>query len=273
MNLAHEQLGDASSGMSIAFVHGFTQTRRSMLGLINELLASSARFNAISVDAPFHGESQHVATDVSGAADALVDTCGSAIYVGYSMGARICLHAAVQHPNAVQGLVLLSGTAGIIDPAQRQHRRDADNELADHVEQIGTPQFIQEWLAKPMFALLPEDQQDIAQRCTNSAASLASSLRKCGTGTQQSLWENCPHSQCLSCSSQVRTTKHFVNMLAECTNLLAKPPRFTSSRMQGTAFISSNPPKRPRFCRTGSQPSRARDLTTTTTQLPFVFFR
>ena len=192
MNLAHEQLGDASSGRSIAFVHGFTQTRRSMLGLINELLVSSARFNAISVDAPFHGESQHVATDVSGAADALVDTCGSAIYVGYSMGARICLHAAVQHPNAVQGLVLLSGTAGIIDPAQRQNRRDADNELADHVEQVGTPQFIQEWLAKPMFALLPEDPQDIAQRCTNSAASLATSLRKCGTGTQQSLWDKLP---------------------------------------------------------------------------------
>jgi 2-succinyl-6-hydroxy-2,4-cyclohexadiene-1-carboxylate synthase len=133
-----------------------------MHGLIGEMSALSTLFSAMTVDAPLHGESQQVATDVPGAADALVDTCGQAIYLGYSMGARICLHAALQHPTDVQALVLISGTAGIIDPAQRQHRQEADN------------------------------PHDIAQRCTNSATSLATSLRMCGTGTQQSLWESLP---------------------------------------------------------------------------------
>jgi 2-succinyl-6-hydroxy-2,4-cyclohexadiene-1-carboxylate synthase len=87
---------------------------------------------------------------------------------------------------------LISGTAGIIDPIQRQHRQDADNELANHIEQIGTQQFIAEWLSKPMFALLPDNPQDIAQRCTNTAISLATSLRMCGTGTQQSMWDVLP---------------------------------------------------------------------------------
>jgi 2-succinyl-6-hydroxy-2,4-cyclohexadiene-1-carboxylate synthase len=41
-----------------------------------------------------------------------------------------------------------------------------------------------------MFALLPNNPQDIEQRCTNTATSLATSLRLCGTGTQQSLWDS-----------------------------------------------------------------------------------
>ena len=192
MKLSYDRLSNQGASQKIALLHGFTQTRRSMHGLINEMNGLSTLFSAMSVDAPLHGESQHVATDVAGAADALVDTCGTAIYLGYSMGARICLHAALQHPTEVQALVLISGTAGIIDPTQRQHRQDADNELANHVEQIGTPQFIAEWLSKPMFALLPDNPQDIAQRCTNTALSLATSLRMCGTGTQESLWEALP---------------------------------------------------------------------------------
>jgi len=192
MTLAHDQLASQSAAQKIALLHGFTQTRRSMHGLVSEMSALSTQFSAMAVDAPLHGESQHIATDVSSAADALVETCGQAIYLGYSMGARICLHAALQNPTQVQGLVLISGTAGIIDPTQRQHRQEADNDLADHIEQVGTQQFIAEWLAKPMFALLPDNPQDIAERCTNSATSLATSLRMCGTGTQKSLWDILP---------------------------------------------------------------------------------
>ena len=192
MTLSYDRLSNQGAAQTIAFLHGFTQTRRSMTGLINEMSSLSTLFSAITVDAPLHGDSQHVATDVAGAADALVDTCGSAVYLGYSMGARICLHAAIQHPVEVQALILISGTAGIVDPTQRAHRKDADNELADHVEQVGTPQFISEWLSKPMFALLPDNPQEIAQRCTNTAISLATSLRMCGTGTQESLWDVLP---------------------------------------------------------------------------------
>ena len=192
MTLSYDKLSNQGAAQTIAFLHGFTQTRRSMTGLINEMSSLSTLFSAITVDAPLHGDSQHVVTDLAGAADALVDTCGSAVYLGYSMGARICLHAAIQHPVEVQALILISGTAGIIDPTQRAHRKEADNELADHVEQVGTPQFISEWLSKPMFALLPNNPQEIAQRCTNTAISLATSLRMCGTGTQESLWDVLP---------------------------------------------------------------------------------
>jgi 2-succinyl-6-hydroxy-2,4-cyclohexadiene-1-carboxylate synthase len=104
------------------------------------------------------------------------------------MGARLCLHAALQHPKQVKALVLISGTAGIEDPEQRVQRRTSDEALADHIEQIGTAAFITEWLSRPMFSNLKSTPNDILDRNRNTATSLATSLRLAGTGAQQSLW-------------------------------------------------------------------------------------
>lgn len=188
MLLAHQHVRQDICPRTLAFVHGFTQTRKSMISLI-EAIDIDSTYSAIAVDAPMHGESQHIETNISDSANSLVATCGDAVYLGYSMGARICLHAALQRPLQVLGLVLISGTAGILDPRERLLRQTSDNELALHIEHVGTKQFIDEWLARPMFASLPKDPDAIAQRCTNAATSLAKSLRLCGTGTQESLWD------------------------------------------------------------------------------------
>ena len=51
------------------------------------------------------------------------------------------------------------------------------------------PEFVESWLAGPLFAHLSEEQADRPSRLTNSAAGLAASLRTVGTGTQAPLWE------------------------------------------------------------------------------------
>jgi 2-succinyl-6-hydroxy-2,4-cyclohexadiene-1-carboxylate synthase len=104
------------------------------------------------------------------------------------MGARLSLHAALQHPKQVQALVLISGTAGIEEPELRVQRRTSDETLADHIEQVGAEAFITEWLSRPMFSNLKSTSADILDRNRNTAASLATSLRLAGTGAQQSLW-------------------------------------------------------------------------------------
>jgi 2-succinyl-6-hydroxy-2,4-cyclohexadiene-1-carboxylate synthase len=104
------------------------------------------------------------------------------------MGARLCLHAALQHPEQVQSLVLISGTAGIENHEQRIVRRSSDEQLANHIEQVGTEAFITEWLSRPMFSNLRSSPADIRDRNRNTATSLANSLRLAGTGAQQSLW-------------------------------------------------------------------------------------
>ena len=169
----------------VALIHGFTQTSNSMLPLATK---TSSRYTVNLVDAPNHGGSTDVSLDCSAGADALCATVGDATYIGYSMGARLCLHAALQHPRQVKALVLISGTAGIEDPEQRLQRRTSDEKLADHIEQVGAEAFITEWLSRPMFSNLNSTPSDILDRNRNTATSLATSLRLAGTGAQQSLW-------------------------------------------------------------------------------------
>ena len=121
---------------------------------------------------------------------------GPGSYVGYSMGARYCLHAALAHPEVVESLVLVSGTAGLGDPLERRARRRADDELAEELApssgrrpSIGLDAFLRRWLAQPMFAGLDAEATALPERARNTAAGLASSLRHAGTGAQQPLWD------------------------------------------------------------------------------------
>ncbi len=105
------------------------------------------------------------------------------------MGGRLCLHAALADRGAVRGLVLISATGGVDDAGEREARRAADEALADRIEAVGVPAFLDEWLAQPLFAGLPAAAQGRAERLENTAAGLASSLRRAGTGTQAPLWD------------------------------------------------------------------------------------
>jgi 2-succinyl-6-hydroxy-2,4-cyclohexadiene-1-carboxylate synthase len=112
------------------------------------------------------------------------------VLVGYSMGARMALHTALLHPHKVEKLVLVSGTAGIDNPDEREQRRISDNALADRIEAIGVADFINEWLSNAMFANLSTEAAQIPNRLKNTARGLANSLRFAGTGTQFPLWNS-----------------------------------------------------------------------------------
>ncbi len=110
--------------------------------------------------------------------------------LGYSLGARFALHAALGDPGAVRRLVLIGGTAGIDDEARRQERRARDDALADRLEQSGdVAAFLERWLAAPMFAGLDPSAAGVEERARNTPAGLASSLRLAGTGTQRPRWD------------------------------------------------------------------------------------
>lgn len=184
--LAHQTIGSGDN--TLVFVHGFTQTSDSWRPFIDQLMPRLANTRAVLVDLPGHGASGELRLDIDQTAAALVTTGGRATYVGYSLGARVTMHAALAHANLVERCVLVSGTAGIDDDTERRARRAADEQLADRVEQIGTAAFIDEWLAQPLFVHLTPAQAQRAVRLANSPAGLAASLRSCGTGTQAPLW-------------------------------------------------------------------------------------
>ena len=122
-------------------------------------------------------------------ASALADTGGRATYVGYSMGGRLCLQLALDRPQVVDRLVLVSASPGIADDAERAVRRDGDETLAQGIERDGVDAFLDRWLAQPMFATLPPDAAGIDERrAANTVARLTHQLRVLGQGTQPDNW-------------------------------------------------------------------------------------
>ncbi len=173
------------SGPRTVLVHGFTQTRRSW-GRVSAALAR--RFEVVRVDAPGHGRSSQDVTDLAGGARLLGTVGGRASYLGYSMGARLCLQLALDASSLVRSLVLVSGTAGITDAGGRRRRRSADDRMATELEQIGLEEFLHRWLAGPLFASLDPAEAHLDARRENTVEGLAASLRLAGTGAQEPLW-------------------------------------------------------------------------------------
>lgn len=173
-------------GPRVALVHGFTQTGRSWVPVLDRL---ARRRSVACVDAPGHGRSaHHHGADLWEAARLVGDACGEADYVGYSMGGRLCLHLALRRPELVRRLVLLGATPGIEDSRARDERRRSDEELARSLERDGLERFLEGWLANPLFAGLPSTTAGLDSRRENTVEGLAASLRTMGTGNQASLW-------------------------------------------------------------------------------------
>lgn len=110
---------------------------------------------------------------------------------GYSMGGRIALHLALAQPELVRRLVLVSTTAGLPDPADRDKRREEDEDLADGLQAGGLESFARWWAARPLFAAQPAEVNAAAHRdrLRNTAEGLAASLRGMGTGVMTPVWD------------------------------------------------------------------------------------
>ena len=183
-----EQSGDRLTTSQV-LLHGFTQTSRSWNRYIDFI---DPQQSIIRVDAPGHGGSSTVAADLTTTAQMVVEQCGFGDYIGYSMGARLALHIALLHPKNVRRLVLVSSSPGLQSPNERLTRVQSDEKLAREIAEIGVATFVEKWLSGPLFAGLTSTPADIQDRLRNSSDGLASSLRLCGTGAQQSLWDRLP---------------------------------------------------------------------------------
>jgi 2-succinyl-6-hydroxy-2,4-cyclohexadiene-1-carboxylate synthase len=180
---------EVGKGRPLVAVHGFTQTHRSWLEVARRLEGGN---HFTLVDAPGHGGSSDVRANLWQGADLLAEIGGRACYIGYSMGARLSLHLALQHPDLVTGLVLIGGHPGIADPGQRASRHADDDALARRVEAEGVRAFVDWWLQRPLFSTLSTTAAGRDDRLGNTTSGLASSLRLAGTGHQDPLWDRLP---------------------------------------------------------------------------------
>ena len=97
------------------------------------------------------------------------------------------MQLALDRPDLVDGLVLISAGAGIADHAERRRRYLHDMALADRVETHGRETFLDEWLAQPLFEGI--DVVNARRHRLPTAPAIASQLRRLGQGVQPPLWD------------------------------------------------------------------------------------
>jgi 2-succinyl-6-hydroxy-2,4-cyclohexadiene-1-carboxylate synthase len=188
---------ERGEGRPLLALHGFTGGASTWRALAEAL----PDVRVVAVDLIGQGESdapgderryamEHAATDIVAVLDAL--EIERAALLGYSMGGRVALQAALAAPERFEALLLESASPGIADAGERAARVAADRALAERIERDGVAAFVDEWEAIPLFATQRALAADVRarlreQRLRNSARGLANSLRGMGAGAQAAL--------------------------------------------------------------------------------------
>ena len=115
---------------------------------------------------------------------------GAAV-VGYSMGGRLGLHAALREPERFGALVLVGVTAGIEDPVEREERRRSDGSLAEWMERRSIEQVVERWERQPVFASQSSELREAQRpgRLSHDPEKLAELLRSAGQGASPPVWD------------------------------------------------------------------------------------
>ena len=231
---------------TLFFLHGFLGSKEDWLPLMRPL---SRRFRCIAVDLPGHGESRVLDTHcpslepcvagpftsldhsnlsevlqgkrvfeayalpaVSEALAVLMSSFGGQCgCVGYSLGARIALHASLHHQDAISSACLVSGSPGVSDAEARESRRAEDDLRARAIRTYGVPSFVRRWYASSMWDSMrghPRFQEVVLHRMANKRAdALACAVSGLSPGRQPDQW---PHLMDAKCISQHRGRLLFV---------------------------------------------------------------
>ncbi|HKI97873.1 MAG TPA: 2-succinyl-6-hydroxy-2,4-cyclohexadiene-1-carboxylate synthase [bacterium] len=183
----------------LVLLHGFTQDRHAWDWVRDALRRVGP---TVAVDLIGHGESPKPEALAPYRLDACLEQLDdvlealkvpSAWWMGYSMGGRMALQMAVHRAARVEGLVLVSTTAGIPELDVRAERIKADEALAARIPGWGMEAFVDYWMGLPLFdslQRLPPNQRLVLrrQRLANSPVGLANSLRGMGAGALPSVW-------------------------------------------------------------------------------------
>ncbi len=176
-------------------LHGFTETDlfwKDLLGDAGDAIAAKCAL------LPGHGWKPCAAgTTLASTATEFARVLaheGSRDLLGYSLGGRLALQLAIDHPSAVKRLVLISCIAGVRDPAERAARLARDERLACILEEDGIGPFLAMWESNPSLRPmkpLPQGQIEIlrSMRMNQDPLGLAAALRWLGVGTMADLWD------------------------------------------------------------------------------------
>jgi 2-succinyl-6-hydroxy-2,4-cyclohexadiene-1-carboxylate synthase len=173
-----------SAAPHVVLVPGFMQGASAWSTVIERI---GGRYRATALD--------HREHDLAGRLEEIerASPHGAAL-VGYSLGGRLALHAALRaadRPGRFAALVTVGASAGIEDGEQRKRRRAADRELADWIERHPIEAVVARWERIPALAGQPLEliEAQRADRRQHSPRDLARLLREAGQGVIEAVWE------------------------------------------------------------------------------------
>jgi 2-succinyl-6-hydroxy-2,4-cyclohexadiene-1-carboxylate synthase len=167
---------------TVLALHGFT-----LAGAMFAELADQVEAKVVAPDLPGHGGRDQTSTSWQDAVSEVAAAIGAVrpdLVLGYSMGGRLALAAALRSPALVARMVLVSTSLGIADAAERQARREHDWKQADGIEAHGIATFLAAWGRNPMVRVDDSVIDLAAIRSQSSGAGIAGALRGMGQGEQ-----------------------------------------------------------------------------------------
>jgi 2-succinyl-6-hydroxy-2,4-cyclohexadiene-1-carboxylate synthase len=186
------------AGPPLLMLHGFTGSGQNLRGIAAALQDC---YTLYRVDLVGHGRSRaadnaacYTMSSCLTQLIALLDGLGidRAHWFGYSMGARVALSLCAAYPERVCSALLVGVSPGIEEAVAREQRIAADALLARRLREQGLAQFVDYWMALPLFASQSRLGSEYlaaqrAQRLANCADALAASLEGMGCGAMEPL--------------------------------------------------------------------------------------
>lgn len=187
----HYGLSVVGTGKPLVCFHGFSESGSTWDGI------EVPGYRLIRIDSMGHGRSARPMELQPYELPQMLSDLHRVIYavageryalMGYSMGARLALVYALEHPQEVTHLVLESGSVGIEDKVARQERYFADKALGNRIREQDIQWFSETWAKLDIFktqrSLPAKVQQQIQRRrLLNSPHALAFTLEGSGQGT------------------------------------------------------------------------------------------
>lgn len=180
---------------SVVFLHGFLGCTQDWSAVVHQV---SQTHQCIAIDLPGHGYSSairainfdHIQTLI--AQTLMHRGITEAVFVGYSLGARILMNI-VTHPNVswqcdFRGVMLEGGHFGL-DKDQRESRYRSDQLWAVQFREEPIEQVLQSWYQQAVFSSLSGHQRQtlIDQRKHNHGERVADMLESTSLAKQQNL--------------------------------------------------------------------------------------
>jgi 2-succinyl-6-hydroxy-2,4-cyclohexadiene-1-carboxylate synthase len=165
----------------VLFIPGFMQ-RGDAWRPVAELLPE--RYPSVLLD--------HSENSFEGRLAEIRDAGGGRVLVGYSLGGRLALRAALREPEHYLGVITVGATAGIDEPSLRSVRAEADERLAAWMEAAPIEDIVGVWERQPLFADQSETliEKQRPGRLDQRPEDLALLLRTAGQGVLEPVWHD-----------------------------------------------------------------------------------